>query len=162
MLFQAVSAPTLPGLGLTTALRLSPDGVRAAVVVTGPDGPAFHVGTVVRAGDGSVALRDLRDIAPSLSQVADVAWRDSDTLLVLAGGAEEDRIVPYEVGVDGWGLLPVPTAGLPSSPIAAGAAPTRQPLVDAGGTIWQLAGSNWVTLVRGREPLPGAEPFYPL
>ena len=159
---QAVSAPTLPGLGLTTALRLSPDGVRAAVVVTGPDGPAFYVGTVVRAGDGSVALRDLRDIAPSLSQVADVAWRDSDTLLVLAGGAEEGRTVPYEVGVDGWGLAPVPTAGLPTSPIAVGAAPTRQPLVDAGGSIWQLAGSNWVTLVRGREPLPGAEPFYPL
>ena len=37
-----------------------------------------------------------------------------------------------------------------------------QPLVDAGGTIWQLAGGTWVTLVRGREPLPGAAPFYPL
>ena len=84
--------------GWRTVLRLSPDGVRAAVVVDGPEGLALYVGTVVRAEDGSVALRDLRDVAPSLSQVADVAWGDSDTLLVLAGDAGEDRIVPYAVG----------------------------------------------------------------
>ena len=112
---QAVSAPTLPGLGLATALRLSPDGVRAAVVVEGPEGLALYVGTVVRADDGSVALRDLRDVAPSLSQVSDVAWRDSDTLLVLAGDAGEDRIVPYDVSVDGWGLVVVPPPGCPAS-----------------------------------------------
>ena len=159
---QAVNAPTLFGLGRVQALRLSPDGVRAAVVVEGPVGLALYVGTVVRAEDGSVALRDLRDIAPSLSQVADVAWGDSDTLLVLAGDARDDRIAPYSVGVDGWGLVQVPTAGLPTSPSSIAGAPTRQPLVDAGGTIWQLAGGNWVTLVRGREPLPGAAPFYPL
>jgi hypothetical protein len=159
---QAVNAPTLFGLGRADVLRLSPDGARAAVVVEGPQGLALYVGTVVRAEDGSVALRDLRDVAPSLSQVADVAWGDSDTLLVLAGDARDDRIAPYSVGVDGWGLVQVPTAGLPSQPRTIAAAPTRQPLVDAGGTIWQLAGGTWVTLVRGREPLPGAAPFYPL
>ena len=159
---QAVTAPTLSGLGRAEVLRLSPDGVRAAVVVEGPVGLALYVGTVVRAEDGSVALRDLRGIAPSLSQVADVAWGDSDTLLVLAGDAGGDRIAPYSVGVDGWGLVQVPTAGLPSSPSTIAGAPTRQPLVDAGGTIWQLAGGTWVTLVRGREPLPGTAPFYPL
>ena len=159
---QAVNAPTLAGLGRAEVLRLSPDGARAAVVVEGPEGLALYVGTVVRAEDGSVALRDLRDVAPSLSQVADVAWADSDTFLVLAGDAGDDRIAPYSVDVDGWGLVQVPTAGLPSQPSTIAAAPTRQPLVDAGGTIWQLAGGTWVTLVRGREPLPGAAPFYPL
>ena len=159
---QAVNAPTLSALGRAEVLRLSPDGARAAVVVDGPDGLTLHVGTVVRAEDGSVALRDLRVIAPSLSQVADVAWGDSDTLLVLAGDARDDGTAPYSVGVDGWGLVQVPTAGLPSQPSTIAAAPTRQPLVDAGGTIWQLAGGTWVTLVRGREPPPGAAPFYPL
>jgi hypothetical protein len=33
--------------------------------------------------------------------------------------------------------------------------------VTANGTMWQLAGGNWVTLVRGAEPLPGSAPFYP-
>jgi hypothetical protein len=159
---QAVTVPTLAGLGLAEVLRLSPDAVRAALVVDGPEGRRLYVGTVVRAEDGSVALRDLRDIAPTLSQVVDVAWRDSGTLLVLAGDAAEDRIVPYSVEVDGWGLAEVPQAGLPSQPRSVAAAPTRQPLVNAGGTIWQLAGGTWVTLVRGQEPLPGAAPFYPL
>lgn len=159
---QAVTAPTLPGLGLTEVLRLSPDAVRAALVVEGPGGRALYIGTVVRAEDGSVALRDFRAIVPELSRVVDVAWRDSGTLLVLAGDAGQEGIVPYSVGVDGWGLTQIPTAGLPSQPRSIAAAPARQPLVNAGGTIWQLAGGTWVTLVRGQEPLEGAAPFYPL
>ena len=159
---QAVSAPTLPGLGRAEVLQLSPDGVRAAAVVDGPRGAALYVGTVVRAEDGGVALRDLREVTPSLSQVTDVAWRDSGTLLVLAGDARQDRSTPYSVGVDGYGLTEVPTSGLPSRPTSIGAAPARLPLVSAGGTIWQLAGGTWVTLVRGAEPLPGTAPFYPL
>jgi hypothetical protein len=159
---QAVNAPTLPGLGRADVLRLSPDGVRAALVVNGPAGRSLYVGTVVRAEDGSVELRDLRTIAPSLAQVVDVAWRDSGNLLVLASDQREDRVDPYAVGVDGWGLVTVASAGLPTQPESIAAAPTRQPLVDAGGTIWQLAGGTWVTLVRGAEPLPGTAPFYPL
>jgi hypothetical protein len=159
---QAVSAPTLQGLGRADVLRLSPDGVRAALVVAGPSGSGLYVGTVVRAQDGSVELRDLRGIAPSLSQVVDVAWRDSGSVVVLASDQRQDRVDPYAVGVDGWALSTLPSAGLPSQPESIAAAPTRQPLVDAGGTIWQLAGGTWVTLVRGAEPLPGTAPFYPL
>jgi hypothetical protein len=159
---QAVNAPTLQGLGRADVLRLSPDGVRAALVVDGPAGRGLYVGTVVRAQDGSVELRDLRAIAPSLSQVVDVAWPDSGNLLVLAGNQGADRVVPYEVGVDGWGLSTVSVSGLPGQPESVAAAPTRQPLVDAGGTIWQLNGGTWVTLVRGAGPLPGTAPLYPL
>lgn len=156
---QPVNAPTLPGLPL--ALKLSPDGVRAALVVDGSDGNTLYVGTVVRGQDGSVALRDFRQIAPSLSRVVDVAWQNSGELLVLAGDAAQDRIVPYQVGIDGWGLTSVTTSGLPSQPTSIGAAPNREPLVSAGGTIWQLAGGTWVTLVRGGQ-LAGTAPFYPL
>jgi Lipoprotein LpqB beta-propeller domain/Sporulation and spore germination len=158
---QAVNTPTLAGLGVAETLRLSPDGVWAALVIEGPTGHALYVGTVVRAEDGSVALRDFRGIAPKLSQVLDVAWRDSGNLLVLAGDRGEG-LVPYTVGVDGWGLTEVPTAGLPSPPQSIAAAPSRQPLVNAGGTIWQLTGGTWGTLVRGQEPLQGSAPFYPL
>ncbi|MGY1824830.1 MULTISPECIES: LpqB family beta-propeller domain-containing protein [unclassified Blastococcus] len=159
---QPVAAPTLPGLGRADVLQLSPDGVRAAVVVEGAQGRRLHVGTVVRSeGDSAVVLRDLRDVAPTLSGVIDVGWRDSGSLMVLAGDAGEDRIVPYTVGVDGWGLAPVSTSGLPSQPTALAVAPSRQPLVSAGGTVWQLSGGRWVTLVPGAEPLRGTAPFYP-
>lgn len=159
---QPVNAPTLPGQGRATALQLSPDGVRAAVVVSRGDGPALLVGTVVRAEDGPVALRDLREVAPALNGVADVAWRTAGSLMVLATDGGDDGVVPYVVGVDGWGLAEVPTAGLPSQPTALAAAPGQQALVSAGGAVWELSGGTWVTLIRGQQPVPGTEPFYPV
>jgi hypothetical protein len=158
---QTVSAPTLGGLGRASLFQLSPDGVRAAVVEATPQGGRLLVGTVVRTDD-VVTVRDLRSIAPSLSQVVDVAWRGSGTLLVLAGDPAEQRTVPYSVGVDGWGLTMVTTAGLPGQPTAIAAAPSRQPLAAADGRVWLLSGGSWVTLVRGQQPLTGTAPFYPM
>ena len=47
-------------------------------------------------------------------------------------------------------------------PTAAGPWDGLEVLVSAGGTMWELIGGTWVTLVRGQEPLPGTEPFFPL
>jgi hypothetical protein len=157
---QAVNAPTLAGLGRATTFQLSPDGVRAAVVVDGPGGGRLYVGTVVRADD-TVGVQDLRAVAPSLLRVVDVAWRNDGLLMVLADDPSAQRTVPYTVGVDGFGLTAVTTSGLPEQATALAAAPGRQPLVIAKGTVWQLAGGNWVTLVRGQPPVAGAAPFYP-
>ncbi|MGR7023774.1 LpqB family beta-propeller domain-containing protein [Geodermatophilus sp. URMC 62] len=158
---QPVNVPTLQGQGRATALELSPDGVRAAVLVSRADRSALLVGTVVRSDEGPVALRDLREVAPSLGSVVDVAWPTAGSLMVLAGDAEEG-VAPYVVGVDGWGLSEVPTSGLPSPPTALAAAPSQLPLVSAGGTVWQLSGGTWATLIRGQQPVPGDQPFYPV
>jgi hypothetical protein len=158
---QSVSATTMAGLGRATSFQLSPDGVRAAVVIQGAQGGQLYVGTVVRADD-AVSVRDLRSVAPTVEQVVDVAWRNAGLLMVLAGDPSTERTVPYTVGVDGWELTTNTTSGLPGQPTAVAAAPGRQPLVSANGTMWTLAGGNWVTLVRGQEPLPGTAPFYPM
>ncbi|WP_138758688.1 LpqB family beta-propeller domain-containing protein [Modestobacter altitudinis] len=158
---QSVSATTMAGLGRATAFQLSPDGVRAAVVIQGAQGGQVYVGTVVR-DDDAVSVRDLRSVAPTVEQVVDVAWRNAGLLMVLAGDPSTERTVPYTVGVDGWELSTNTTSGLPGQPTAVAAAPGRQPLVSANGTMWTLAGGNWVTLVRGQEPLPGTAPFYPM
>ncbi len=157
---QAVNAPTLAGLGQAQVIELSPDGARVAVVVAGPLGPRLHVGTVVRSEEAGVAVRDLREVAPTLAPVVDVAWRSNGQLWVLAGDPGEET--PYSLGVDGWGLTAVGTSGLPARPTSLGAAPGRQPLVVAAGTLWQWSGGTWATLLRGQEPLPGSAPFYPL
>ncbi|MEU2347481.1 LpqB family beta-propeller domain-containing protein [Modestobacter sp. NPDC049651] len=160
---QTVTAPTLAGLGRVTQLQLSPDGVRVAVVIeSGGSGGQLFVGSVVR-DDESVSVRDLRAVTPTLRHTVDVAWRNAGTLLLLAGDPSDQRTVPYSVDVDGWDLSGVTTAGLPpGDPTSLAAAPTREPLVSAGGTMWQLQGGTWTTLVRGAEPLPGTDPFYPL
>lgn len=158
---QAVSAPTLAGLGRADVIELSPDGVRVAVVVTDLLGVRrLYVGTVVRNQEGGVAVRDLPQVAPTLSPVVDVAWRSNGELWVLAGDAGE--AAPYSLGVDGWGLAQQNTSGLPDQPTSLGAAPGREPLVVADGRLWQWARGTWVTLVPGREPLAGSAPFYPL
>ncbi len=158
---QAVSAPTLAGLGRAQVIELSPDGVRVAVVITDPQGvPRLHVGTVVRNEEGGVAVRDLPQVAPTLSPVVDVAWRSNGELWVLAGDPGEGA--PYSLGVDGWGLAQQNTSGLPDQPTSLGAAPGREPLVVADGRLWQWARGSWVPLVPGREPLVGSAPFYPL
>ena len=160
---QTVAAPTLAGLGRVTQFQVSPDGVRVAVVIdTGAAGGQLYVGSIVR-DDDSVSVRDLRAVTPTLRRTIDVAWRNAGTLMLLAGDASEQRTVPYSVDVDGWDLTAVTTAQLPpGDPTSLAAAPTRDPLVSAGGTMWQLQGGSWTTLVRGAEPLPGTEPFYPL
>jgi len=158
---QAVSAPTLAGLGRAQVIELSPDGVRVAVAVTDLEGVTrLHVGTVVRNQEGGVAVRDLPEVAPTLSPVVDAAWRSNGELWVLAGDPGEEA--PYSLGVDGWGLTQQVTSGLPDQPTSLGAAPGREPLVVAGGRLWQWARGTWVTLVPGREPLAGSAPFYPL
>jgi Lipoprotein LpqB beta-propeller domain/Sporulation and spore germination len=158
---QTVNVTTLAGLGRATVFQLSPDGVRAALVIEGDSGGQLYVGTVARDED-AVTVRDLRSVAPSVEQVVDVAWRNSGLLMVLAGDPSEERTVPYTVDVDGWDLTPVITSGLPGQPTSVAAAPGRQPLVTAGRTLWELGGGTWVTLIRGAEPVAGAEPFYPL
>lgn len=154
---QGVAAPALGVLGRATVLQLSPDGVRAAVVVNGGQ---LYVGTVVRDEDAPVTLRDLRPVAPSLTGVSDVAWSAADQLLVLGSG--EDGVGPYSLSVDGWGLSAVPTAGLPGQPTSIAAAPGQQPLVSANGSIWQLSGGAWLTLLRGQAPVSGTEPLFPV
>ena len=159
---QVVDAGALTARGVTTAFQLSPDGVRVAAVVTAPGGaPQLLVGTVVRT-DAGVALTNLRTLAPGLSGVAGVAWRSASTLMVLADDQQTERTVPWTVGVDGWDLTQATIGGLPSPPTAVAAAPSRQPLVIAGGNVWRLSGGRWVTLLPGSGPLPGDAPFYPL
>jgi hypothetical protein len=163
---QDVTAPTLDALGRVEALQLSPDGVRAALITEGLSGPELYLGVVERGDEQAVTLRDLREVNPEIDDPVDVAWRTSDSLMVLASDPSDTRIVPWEVGVDGWGLSEVPTSGLPADANSVAAAPNQEPLVSAGEpgerTIWRLIGGTWGTLVRGLPPQPGTEPFYPL
>ena len=159
---QTVATPTLPGLGRATRLVLSPDGVRAAVVVDGPAGLTLYVGTVLRSPDGGVSLVQLAAVTPTLSQISDVAWRTSGSLLVLSGDLVQGRTAPYTVRVDGFAVTEVPTAGLPAPATAIAAVPGRQALVSAGNSIWEQVGGTWVTLLPGQAPLPGGAPLYPL
>ncbi len=58
-------------------------------------------------------------------------------------------------------LTAQPLDNLPDEATDIAAAPGRPALASAGGTMYQLDGTTWTTLVRGEPFFPGTAPFYP-
>lgn len=159
-LAQPVPAPDLAGTGAVRVFQLSRGGSRAALIIETDTGPALFIAGIVRTAD-SVTVSAPRQIAPSLTGVLDVSWTSADSLIVLAADARDEQVVPYTIGVDGWGITALTTDGLPGEPDSVAAAPNRAPLVSAAGTVWQFSLDIWAVLIRGQPPFSGTSPFYP-
>ena len=126
-----VTAP--PGaLGPLSALRISPDGARVALV----SGGRVLVAAIARDGAGNARLGSVTALRPeSLDQVLDVGWTRTDQ--IVAVGNRADRPVTL-VSVDGLDLESLSTTNI-TPPVTAVAARPGRPLVvaDQGGT-WTL------------------------
>ncbi|WP_433408107.1 LpqB family beta-propeller domain-containing protein [Saccharomonospora azurea] len=150
---QAVNAAELAEAGRITALRLSRDGARAALVIEG----RLVVAAVVRNASGAT-LRAPRVLQEDrLTSVVDVDWIDHDTLVV---ATSSDRVPVAKVSVDGFQLDQYNTSNLTPPMRSITAAPGR-PIVVADKTgLWTAGeiGAVWVPHNRGT---PGARPFYP-
>lgn len=125
--WSRVAAPGLAGIGPVTALALSPDGVRVAIVAGGtlfigvisasPDaseGSSGSAGTTGAAGSGGgsgsgasgtehhgLQITGLSVLRPDLTDVGPVTWEDSTTLLVGAKVTGSSHRTVFEVSVDG-------------------------------------------------------------
>jgi len=157
---QAVSAAELAGIGVVRAFELARGGSRAALIIDTPSGPALFLARIQRTAD-TISVSGPLAIAPSLTGVRDVAWTSADSLIVLATDPSGGQVVPYTIGVDGWGINELTTDGLPGEPDSVAALPNRASLVSATGTVWQLVTEVWAVLIRGQAPLSGSAPFYP-
>jgi hypothetical protein len=150
----------LAATGPISALRLSPDGCRVAVVA-GPAGDqSLYLGAVDRS-DGLVAVRKLVPV-PGLQNVVGVSWLRSDSTLVLTRGGGSDVSI-HSIPFDGASDTPVTTSGLPGPPSAVAALGDRPILAVAEGGLWQLSGltaSDWAAVSR---PVGGPDtaPTYP-
>jgi hypothetical protein len=145
---QQVDSSTLATTpGSISALRLSRDGVRAALVVGGQ----VVVAEVTRTDLGTVALSTPRVVAPSLGATATTLdWTTADTLLVVS--TDPDRPV-VSVTVDGSGLTPLPTGNLSVPVRAVASSPTRQLVADIRGVLELTSGET--TGVRVWRPVAG-------
>jgi len=157
---QAVPAPELAGTGAVRIFQLARGGSRAALIIETEAGPALFIARIERTAD-TIQVSSPLAIAPSLTGVRDVAWTSADSLIVLATESSGEQVVPYTIGVDGWGITELTTNGLPGEPDTVAAAPNRAPLVSAAGTVWQFITEVWAVLIRGQAPLSGTAPFYP-
>lgn len=154
----AVPAQGLERAGLVSALVLSRDGVRVAVIAGRPGQGQLLVGVLGRS-PGQLSITGLRRVAPELTGVRDVAWSGEAEMLVLGslGGA---AAAPHDVDVDGARVTEGTTTGLPSDRRHLAAAPGQPDLVEAGGQIWQRSRSGWGSPLYEAVPR-GSAPFYP-
>ena len=151
---QRVPVQAPPGAGALSALKVSRDGARIALVLGG----RLHVGRVEPAG-GTWRIGDVTLVSRELVAVTDVAWRSGTSLVALGAFEEDGQLFPAEVAVDGSSSAVVqrPLVGAVAMEIAA--AP-RQPLVVAADVEQERR------LYRDDDTLfrllgPGRAPFYP-
>lgn len=111
--------------GSVRAFRLSPDGVRIALIVEDRTGSRLGLARIVRADDG-VRVEAWRDISPSDSadppQLLDVAWSDSSTLLALVSTQQLARVLSLDTeGVAATDVGPGDTTTFTQLAVAPGA-----------------------------------------
>lgn len=98
-----VSAPAL-GADPVTAFRISPDGVRMALVRTVGGHSELGLARLIR-GDTTTVLDGWRPVSLSdpndrLTSVADVGWFDPTTLMILGAAGPTVPQAPYQVAQD--------------------------------------------------------------
>ncbi|NMO90764.1 LpqB family beta-propeller domain-containing protein [Actinomycetospora sp. TBRC 11914] len=126
----------LSGLGPVTALRLSPDGTKVALVAGG----RVVLATVVRDAGGGAQLGAVRVLRPgpageALAGVADVSWSQTDRLVAVGSAAGH----PVQIAsADGLDLDDGPTTNLTPPVTAVAAAANRPTLVVDQGGLWSL------------------------
>lgn len=142
-----VSTALQPGERIT-ALRLSPEGSRIAMIVQGPAGFAqLYVGTVVRTGpagaDNSVRLDSAQAIMPPGYHLSDMAWSDDMTIWAV-GTSDPQRHSHgiWSVTVDGANVREHSSAGLPQGADSIATVSGQLPWVSAGGYVFELT-SDW-------------------
>lgn len=126
-----VTAP--PGApGPLSAVRVSPDGARLALV----DNGRVLVAAIARDGAGNARLGSVTALRPeSLDQILDVGWTRTDQLVAV--GNRVDRPVTL-VSVDGLDIQSLPTTNLTPPVTAVAARPGRPLIVADQGGLWRL------------------------
>jgi hypothetical protein len=148
-----VDASELTQYGPITDLRLSMDGVRVAVAAGGH----LLVGSVVN-DQGSVSIKQVQVLQPSLRGVIRVDWLRQDQLVVVTNGSGPSV---QSVSVDGEKLDVYSQANITSAVTAVAASQSGPVLVSDNGGVLSSTDTNDVwTPVTHSQP-GGAIPFYP-
>ncbi len=143
-----VEAPLLDAVRVL-ALRVAPDGARAAATVRTVDGQTQLLLLRVVRGTDRVTLAGVEgraQVAPALDAVSDLAWSDLTDLAVVVT-APQRPAQPVIVRVDGSAVAPEAVTGI----AAIAAFPGRQLLAISEDALLrrQLSPISWVTLGAG-------------
>jgi Lipoprotein LpqB beta-propeller domain/Sporulation and spore germination len=142
-------AASIRALGIT-ALAVSRDGSRIALVAGPPGDGALFVGAVAGTA-GRLSVVNAQVVIPATSDVAGVAWQGANQIVTTVRRSAHRRAV-LETGVDGYSTRLEPEGGLPPTPTLVAAAPNQPLLAFAGGSIWTLSDVRWQRVRTGSDP----------
>lgn len=150
--------PALRASDQITALEVSPDGTRIALLLGRSGAATLRVGHLVPATkDGAAQLEGLTVVDPDLADVTGFDWVDGSTLAVLAPRAGKGT-APLLVSVDGAEVTATSSVGLPAdSPAAVTAAGDGLVVAVKGALLrYRRDQSDWTDLQPGTDPaFPG-------
>ena len=147
---SAVKVPYQLNGQRVTAVRVSPDGARVALVLGANGAAQVYIGSIV--GGRKPRIVDLATaVTPTGVVVADVAWNDDLELYATGhtvGNVYEFNV--YEFQSDGSKWTPQDIVNLPGAPDSLTVASGQRPVVAAGSTLWQqVTPSTWQPLFGG-------------
>lgn len=142
------STVAVEGSGRVISVRMARDGARAALVVRGATGgTSLFLARVVTGLQGR-RLESPRLVESEVTGVADVAWVDADTLVMIGQSATAPRQV-FQVVVGDLGVAKLGgVAGMTSLT----AAPGSPILVSAVGGIYESSGVGWTPALAAKSP----------
>lgn len=146
-----VAPPPLPGIGpyRVLALRVAPDGVRAAMLLQRPGGPRQLALTAINGTGASIVFSAAVTVGASVTDPVALSWYDSDHLIVLS------RSQLYEVPANGGPAIAV--AGVSLNTQSVTALGPGQIATAAGGRVLTSTGPD-----ENQEPVAkGTSPAYP-
>lgn len=166
---RAVAYDPRAGAGPLSALAVSRDGARIALVFGEGLNRQLYVGRIEPTPKGPPAIRRIVPVALGLSNVADVAWESGTSLVVLASNDDRlsddgrPKVLLFRVAVDGSSSdSPLNSTNLPNSGADSVAAAPGQPLVVGVETatkrreLHEDTGAQFVQKLQN-----GSTPFYP-
>ncbi len=188
---ERVGSSSLTGLGAVTALALSPDGVRVAIIA----GDKLYLGVVApapadesttaaatteppastpettdptaepQAGQSPLVITNLSLLRPDLIRVGAVAFASSRELMVAAATSATSYRTVDAISIDGFDVRSVTDRGIFGDVDAIAVAQGEPMLITFGGRIWQLQGTQadgqWQSPLSDQPFLNGSSPFYP-
>lgn len=144
--------------GRISAVRLSPEGSRIALVLTSSGANSqLLIGAVVR-GTNALHIDGLTSISPQDIAIKDVAWNDPLKLFAIGQDVATGDAGIYELESDGSLWFARGTGNLPQAPDSLTVSYRVPASVSAGSTVWKQRGGSWTSLHGGETP--GANPVY--
>lgn len=146
--------------GTIKAFKISPDGVRIALIRTRDGRTELGIARINRSE--TITVDGWRPLNPPLSEtegltrLVDLAWSDATTLVLLAGTTQDVQVAPYRLSEDGWDLT---SMGQPNNWNAVEVAvslknPMTTVIVGRGGQTWRDDGSQqWAPFVDGMKSM---------